>query len=161
MITITSDSNNLNTSLQQQSFCNINTNSIQLLNQKETELLNSVVNPNNMEYLTSEVVNEIQMKSSTAFQFANNLMERLFKPEEFVGCNVNGRGVNRMDQKKPLDRKRMKYIELLTNKLYNPESDIFLWPRCVKQMNRRILELCPQNKLKSQIATVIKEDRSI
>lgn len=121
--------------------------------------LDPVVVANNLEYLTQEQVTEIQEKSNTATTFANNLMERLFKLDEYVGCNVNGRGMNRFDSKKSLDRKRMKYIEILTNKFYNAESDIYLWPRCVKQMNRRILEICPQNKANKNIA--FKVDKSI
>ena len=99
-----------------------------------------------MEYLSQDDIADIKVKSKSAVVFSSNLMERLFMPSEFIGHNVNGRGMNKLDVKKKLDPIRINYIEKLVNKYFNPGRKVNLWPKCVKRMNRRILELCPANK---------------
>lgn len=100
----------------------------------------------NLEYLSQDDVANIKVKSKSAVVFSSNLMERLFSPNEFIGHNVNGRGMNKLDMKMKLDPNRINYIEKLVNKYFNPGRRVNLWPKCVKRMNRRILELCPANK---------------
>ena len=96
--------------------------------------------------LSNEELADIKKQACSGPMFSALLLAKLFTPSELIDCNVSGRGNNKNDNKGTLDKAKIQYIKSVTDKLYNSMANYKFWPACDKQMNRKILEICPENK---------------
>ena len=93
---------------------------------------------------------KLKKQSCSGPVFATYLILRIFTKYQLNGCNVDGKGTAKKDKKIPLDQTKMKYVQDTTSKLYNSLNCKEFWNSCKKQMNRKILQICPENKFETR-----------